>query len=85
MSFELHDVPAHCDVGKRIAKFLVDKNIVKMGAFADLADSKAGIVEVVGRPAGLDPSYGMACQPLKSAWRKAEADTKAKLDARAKG
>ena len=48
LSSELQDVLADCDVEERIAKFLVDKNIVKLGAFADLADSKAGILEVVG-------------------------------------
>ena len=46
-----------------VAKFLVDKKITKLAAFADLADSKAGIVEVVGRPAGLDPADMIACNP----------------------
>ena len=58
---------------------------MKLQSFADLADSKAGIVVIVGRPAGLYPDDSMACQQLKLAWTQAEAETKAALDAKAKG
>ena len=85
LSTELHDVLADNDVTESVAKFLADKHIVRLGAFADLADSKSNIVKVVGQPAGLDPGDSIACQPLKSAWRQAEAETKAKLEAAAKG
>ena len=65
LSTELHDVLADNDVTECVAKFLADKHIVKLGAFADLADSKSNIVKVVGQPAGLDPGGSIACQPLK--------------------
>ncbi|CAK0803833.1 unnamed protein product [Prorocentrum cordatum] len=85
LSTELRDVLADDDVPENVAKFLVDKNIVKLGAFADLADSKSNIAQVVGQPAGLDPNDSIARQPLKSARRQAEAETKAELEAAAKG
>ena len=61
---ELHDVLSENDVEEPIVKFLVENKIVKLRAFADLADSKANIVEVVGRPAGLDPADNIKSQPL---------------------
>ena len=82
LSTELYDVLADNDVGEDVAKLLVSKNIYKLGAFADLADTKGGIVNVIGRPAGLDPEDSVACHPLKSAWRQAEAETKAALEKR---
>ena len=85
LSEELRDCLSDNEVVEGIAKFLVENGITKLGAFADLADTKTGIVQVVGRPAGLDPDDSIACQPLKSAWRRAEAETKAALDAKAKG
>jgi hypothetical protein len=85
LSEDLHDCLLDAGVTEAAAKFLVDKKILKLAAFADLADNKAGIVEVVGRPAGLDPGNMIECQPLKSAWRDAEAKTKASLEAHAKG
>ena len=85
LSKELCDVLIDNDVGEDVAKFLISKGIVKLNAFADLADSKSGIVEVIGRAAGLEIDDPIKCQPLKSAWRRAEAETKASLDAKAKG
>ena len=85
LSEDLHDCLLDAGVTEAAAKFLVGKKILKLAAFADLADNKAGIVEVVGRPAGLDPGNMIECQPLKSAWRDAEAKTKASLEAHAKG
>ena len=61
LSTELHDVLADNDVTENVAKFLADRNIVKLGAFADLAESKSNIVQVVGQPAGLDPADSIAC------------------------
>ncbi|CAK0893953.1 unnamed protein product [Prorocentrum cordatum] len=60
LSTELRVVLADNDVPENVAKFLVDKNIVKLGAFADLADSKSNVAQ-------------------------AGAETKAKLEAAAKG
>ena len=54
-------------------------------AFADLAETKTGIVDIVGRAAGLDPNDHVQCQPLKTAWRNTEAQTKAELEANANG
>ena len=82
---DLHDCLLDAGVTEDVAKFLVRNKILKLAAFADLADSKAGIIEVVGRPAGLDPNDMIACQPLKTAWRDAEAKTKATLEAQARG
>lgn len=82
---DLLDCLADAGVQEAVAKWLADHNIVKLTAFADLADSKNEIIDVVGRPAGLDPADSVACQPLKTAWRQAEATTKAVLEAKAKG
>ena len=46
---ELHDCLLDAGVLEVVAKFLVDKKITKSAAFPDFA--KAGIIEVVGRPA----------------------------------
>ena len=48
-------------VPEAMAKFLADRDIVKPAAFADLADRKSDIIEVVGRPAGLEPADAVAC------------------------
>ena len=45
----------------------------------------AHVADKIARPAGLDPADAVACQPLKTAWRTAEAIVKADLDARARG
>ena len=62
-----------------VVKFLVDKGITQREAFADLAETKTGIVDIVGRAAGLDPNDHVQCQLLKTAWRNAEAQAKAEL------
>ena len=82
---DLNEILFDADVDEKVARFLADLNIRKVEAFADLPDSKAEIIDVVGRPAGLDPQNKVACQPLVTAWRRAEADAKALLEARAKG
>ena len=69
----------------RLTKLLVDKGITQREAFADLAETKTGIVDIVGRAAGLDPNDHVQCQPLKTAWHNTEAQTKAELEAKAKG
>ena len=85
LSRELYDVLSESLVQPVVARWLADRNIVKLTAFADLADSKQEIIAVVGRTAGLDPNDPLACQPLKTAWRQADALVRANLEARAKG
>ena len=68
-----------------VAQWLADKNILTVAAFADMAESKHEIIAHVGRPAGIDHDDPVACQPLKTAWRQAEAQTKADIEAKAKG
>ena len=46
---------------------------------------KRGIVKVVAPGSGLKPEDPIACQPLKTAWRLAEASHKAALEAKARG
>eukprot|EP00928_Gymnodinium_smaydae_P050799 TRINITY_DN3435_c0_g4_i2.p1 TRINITY_DN3435_c0_g4~~TRINITY_DN3435_c0_g4_i2.p1 ORF type:complete len:799 (-),score=103.70 TRINITY_DN3435_c0_g4_i2:179-2575(-) len=49
-----------------VSTWLLDHGIIDIDAFADLAESKGQIVDVVGRPAGLDPSNALQTQPLKT-------------------
>ena len=67
------------------AKWLIGKGITTVAAFSDLADDRSQVADKIARPAGLDPADAVACQPLKTAWRTAEAIVKADLDARARG
>ena len=85
LSEDLLECLLDASVPESVAKFLADKHITKLAAFADLADSKSQIVTIVGRPAGLDHEDAIACQPLMTAWREAEALTKAALEAKARG
>ena len=85
LSEELNTCLLDAKVPETVAKFLVDKSITQREAFADLAETKTGIVDIVGRAAGLDPNDHVQCQPLKTAWRNTEAQTKAELEADAKG
>ena len=39
----------------------------------------------MARPSGLNPDDNIKCQPLRSAWCQAEAETKAALEANARG
>ena len=82
---KLVDILQKAGVQSSIAEFLVQKNLSTVQAFADLADSKTEIITNLGRPAGLDHTDAIVCQPLKTAWRNAEAARKADLDALAKG
>ena len=66
-------------------KWLIDKNITTIAAFNDLADDRTQVAEQIAKPAGLDPKDAVACQPLKTAWRQAEAIVRADLEARARG
>ena len=85
ISRELKDCLQDAGVPECVAIFLIGRNIKKLEAFADLADTKAEIVDVVGGPAGLDVTDNIATQPLKSAWRNADAAVAAALAARKKG
>ena len=85
MSKELSDIFADAGVTRAVADWLLGKGIRRIEAFADLAESRQQIVEVVGRPVGLDPDDAFQCQPLRTAWRNAEAAVKASLGAAARG
>ena len=67
------------------ANWLREQGITTVAAFNDLADDRSQVADKIARPAGLDPANAVACQPLKTAWRAAEAIVKADLDARARG
>ena len=86
LSSDLVDILADSRVPETVAKFLADKGITKVSAFADLADSKAEICTVL-EEASTTITFpdNIAMQPVKSAWREADAKTKADMDARAKG
>lgn len=84
LSPELREVLADAGVTSAVSKWLLDHGITEVSAFADLAESKAEIAYVVGMPAGLNPADALQTQPLKSAWRDAEAIRKAQLEARTK-
>jgi hypothetical protein len=85
LSKELHDLPADHSVQNEIAKFLADHKIVTVAAFADLADDRNQIVTIVAQPTGLDHQNAISMQPLRSAWRTADANRKADLEAKSKG
>mgnify|MGYP003323589747 CR=1 FL=1 len=85
LSRDLCELLQDNDVQKEVAQWLSDRNIKQIAAFADLADNKQEIIDNVGRPAGLDPGDAVSCQPLRTAWRQAEARAKADIEAKAKG
>ena len=82
---ELRECLEDANVQEEIAKWLVDNRIIKLEAFADLAESKAEIVSIVARAAGVDTGDAVKCQPLKTAWRRADAQVKEQTSARAAG
>ena len=67
------------------AKYFADSGILTLSAFVDLADERSEVASKIARPAGIDPENNVLVQPLKSAWRAADAMVKAALEARAKG
>ena len=81
----LYEILDEARVTQEVAKWLADQGITKLEAFADLADSKAEIVQIVGRGAGLDIDNAIKCQPLKTAWRQAEAQVKGQTASQASG
>lgn len=72
-------------VDDKIRVYLLSKNIVSMGQFAGLADSKPDVAEGICVPGGLDPQNRTACQPVKTAWQEAEAYVTAELEQIRKG
>ena len=85
ISRELQDICADSGATEQVGSRLENKGVRRVEAVADLAESRQEIIEVVGRPAGLDTGDAFACQPLKSAWRAADAAVKAGLGAAARG
>ena len=82
---EFKDILQDNFVQEEVIAWLTTNRIYTVAAFADLADDRQQIVEAVCVPAGLDRASAIACQPIRTAWRIAEATTKAALEARAKG
>ena len=85
LSRELVDILTEAHVQPEIAEYLATNNVISVSAFADLADDRAGIVAVLARPAGLDPRDPLAVQPVRTAWRAADAEAKLQLEAKIKG
>ena len=85
LSRELRDLLHDNLVQLAVAKWLADHNVSKVQAFADLASDRTSVIQNVGRAAGLQVEDPIACQPLVSAWRNAEATAKAEIEAKAKG
>ena len=85
MLAELRDILQDNFVQEEVITWLANNRIFTVAAFADLADDRQQIVDAVIAPAGLDKANAIACQPIRTAWRIAEATTKAALEARAKG
>ena len=81
----LVDILAEAHVQDVVAEYLASRNIVSVTAFADLADDRSGIVQVLARPAGLDPRDPLEVQPIRTAWRAAEAEAKVQLESKIKG
>ncbi|CAK0832728.1 unnamed protein product, partial [Prorocentrum cordatum] len=79
LDVNLRNLLEECRVQPEIAQWLV-------GAFSDLADSKEQIVKVLHMAgATIDVNDPVKCQPVKTAFRRALAITKAEDDARARG
>ena len=86
LDVNLRNLLEECRAPADIAQWLADKGIMQVGAFSDLADSKDQIVKVLhdaGAP--VDAADALKCQPIKTAFRRALAMTKAEDEARAKG
>ena len=85
MQEELIDILLDARVTEATAQWLATNNIRTTAAFADLAESKADIAKVMGTAMGLDIGDALIMQPVKTAWRMAEASTAAETDARRRG
>ena len=73
---KLSEVLLDSKVPEAQAKWLIGKGITTVAAFKDLADDRSQVADKIATPAGLDPADAVACQPLKTAWRTAEAIVK---------
>ena len=82
---KLHEVFLDAQVQEAQVQWLIGKNITTIATFNDLADNCTQVAEKIAKPAGLDSKDSIACQPLKTAWRLAEAIVRAELEARARG
>ena len=82
---ELLDFLCDNNISVEVAKWLADMNITKVQALADFASDRGTIINNVARVAGLDPDDPIACQPLVTAWRNADAVANAELEAMSKG
>ena len=85
LSQELRSLLHDNQVQLEAAKWLADNSITKVQAFADLSSDRAGVIQNIARPAGLEHTNVVVCQPLVTAWRNAEAIAKAEIEAKAKG
>ena len=86
LDVNLRNLLEECRVQPEIAQWLVDKGIAQVGAFSDLAETKEAVVKVLHKAgATIDPNDPVKCQPVKTAFRRAVAITKAEDEARARG
>ena len=65
---------------EKVKAYLLSKNLVLLGQFAGLADSKADVADGICIPAGLDKADRVKCGPVKMAWMEADAYVAAELD-----
>eukprot|EP00973_Karenia_brevis_P003066 420592-Karenia_brevis.AAC.1 len=85
ISDELQRLLRKHGVDKKVEEYCTEHKIMTISQFAELADSKADVVEGICMPAGLDTNNRPICGPVKSAWRDAEALVEASLDRVRKG
>ena len=82
---ELLEIFEEAAFPENLTLYCAQNNLTKVMAFADLAESKAEVVKIFARVSELDANDPLKCQPVKSAWRIADARTKAALEAEATG
>ena len=82
---DLLDILKENNVQNEVAEWFVGKGILRIEAFADLADTKTYAAQRICEPAGLNKDDHAAVQPTRTAWRQAEAIYKAALESQAKG
>jgi hypothetical protein len=84
----LVEILLDAQVAEEQAKWLATAHIRTVAAFADLVDDKSQVAAKIGTASGIDIQANDAAvklQPIKTAWRVADSQFKATLEAKAKG
>ena len=58
---EFFDILKEDGLQEKVVKYVIDRSITKVRAFADLADDDAGIVATMARASGLAPADPTEC------------------------